>query len=140
MNKFEDYFNDWEVREDYKEEFVSLWSGWLGKENYHKLDSVSEEDWSKFNHLIRLISEKYNMLLVDFPNKKLKEIRNIEETLSDYEESMNKSREDFSYYVIPELNCIIGEDWDYTYIIWYKKNIIEKLENLIKEAGLYHFS
>ncbi len=139
MNKFENYFNDWEVREEYKKEFVSLWNGWLGKDNCHKLDSVTEKDWSKFNYLISLISEKYNMFLVDFPNKTLTKIHNIEDTLSNYKESMNKSSEDFSYYVIPELNCIISEDWDYTYIIWYKKNMIEKLEKFIKKAGLYHF-
>ncbi len=140
MNKFEDYFKDLEVRQEYKKEFISLWNGWLGEKSYHKLDEVTEQDWNKFNHLIKLIADKYNILLVDFSKKKLIKIDDIEDTLSNYEDSMKKSSDEFSYYVIPQLNCIINEDWDYTYIIWYQKNIIEKLDKMIKEVGLYHFS
>ncbi len=139
---FEDYIDkkELEVKPEYQKEFISLWSGWLGEKALHKLDEVTEEEWSRFNNLIRLISAKYDMLLVDFKNKTLTQIDDIETTLSDYKTSMNKSASDFSYYVVPELNCVISEDWDYTYIIWYKQNIINELEDLIEKAGLYHFN
>ena len=56
-------------------------------------------------------------------------------------DSMNKTTDKFSIYVIPELECIISEDWDYTYIIWYtNKTVIEKLQPFIEKSGLYHFS
>ncbi len=139
MDKFEDYFNDWEVRQEYKKEFISLWNGWLGEKNCHKLDEVTQEDWNKFNSLIRLIAQKFNILLANFENKRLIKVDDIEDTLSNYEDSMSKSSNEFSYYVIPRLNCVISEDWDYTYIIWHKENNIEQLKEMIQKVGLYHF-
>jgi len=46
----------------------------------------------------------------------------------------------FSQYVIPELECVITEEWDYTYILWHKDNgAIDALSSYISEANLYHF-
>jgi len=56
---YREYFKDyWEVKSDFNKEFVSLWSGWLGKDDYHKLDEVTENEWEYFNKWIRLISNR----------------------------------------------------------------------------------
>ncbi len=139
---FDDYFDigNWKVKSEYNQKFISLWTGWLGEENCHKLDEVTEEEWNKFNTLIRLISKKYKIFLADFNNEILTEVINIEYALDNYEQSMNKLSSEFYHYVIPELNCVIEEHWDYTYIIWYKqKDVIQKLASCINEAGLHYF-
>jgi len=136
---YHSYFEDWEVKEEFTKEFVSLWDGWLGEERY-KLDLVTENDWNRFNELIKLISENYEIKLVNCNNEKLLDIKNIHDTLSNYEESMSKNDSLFSKYVLPELNCVITEEWDYTYIIWHKNNgAIEALSPLIEKAQLKHF-
>jgi len=136
---YHSYFEDWEVKEEFTKEFVSLWDGWLGEERY-KLDLVTENDWNRFNELIKLISENYEIKLVNCNNEKLLDIKNIQDTLSNYEESMSKNDSLFSKYVLPELNCVITEEWDYTYIIWHKNNgAIEALSPLIEKAQLKHF-
>jgi len=54
---------------------------------------------------------------------------------------MTKTSNEFSVYLIPELECILSEDWDYTFIIWYtNKKVIIKLQSFIEKSGLYHFS
>ena len=137
---FSTYFKDWEVKPEYKKEFVSLWSGWLGEENNHKLDEVTEIDWANFNNWIRLLSEKFTIELVNFKKQSIEEITDIELVLSTYKESMNKDSSRFLKLVLPELGCVISEEWDYTYIIWHRKNgAIETLTPYIKEAGLKHF-
>ena len=135
------YFKDWNVRPEFEKEFVSLWSGWLGKENYHKLDEVTEDDWFKFNSLIKLIFKKYRMELVDCELKSTSAIDDIEETLCTYQEAMNKDGDKFTKYIIPELGCVFSEEWDYTYIIWHtNNNEVEALLPFIKEVGLFNFS
>ncbi|MDN3685571.1 hypothetical protein QW180_26455 [Vibrio sinaloensis] len=52
-------FEGWEVKPEFAKEFISLWSGWLGEENYHKLDEVTENEWQRFNKLIELIGKDY---------------------------------------------------------------------------------
>jgi hypothetical protein len=138
---FNKYFDDEVVKIEYKKQFISLWTEWLGKENYHQLDEVTKADWSKFNSLIEIIFRHYRMQLVDLNARKLNEINNIEETLCNDEDSMTKTSNEFSIYIIPELECILSEDWDYTFIIWYiDKKVIEKLQPFIEKSGLYHFS
>ncbi|MBD8083124.1 hypothetical protein [Chryseobacterium caseinilyticum] len=138
---FNKYFDDEVVKSEYKKQFISLWPEWLCKENYHLLDEVTEADWSKFNFLINTIFKHYRMQLVDLKERKLNEISNIDETLPNYEDSMTKTSNEFSIYVIPELECLLSEDWDYTFIIWYTdKNVIEKLKPFIEKSGLYSFS
>ena len=138
---FEDYFEDYEIKHEFKKEFISLWSGWLDKDNYHKLDEVTESEWERFNALIRSISKQYELLLVNLDQKAISSIDDIDKTLLNYDDYMNKSGSEFSIYIIPELNSIITEDWDYTFIIWYKNdNVIKKLKPIIEESELYHFT
>jgi len=42
--KYSYFFKDQDIKDDLAMEFISLWQGWLGKENYHKLDEVSQKD------------------------------------------------------------------------------------------------
>jgi|TARA_R110001583_G_scaffold162764_1_gene315031 hypothetical protein len=136
---YHSYFEDWEVKEEFTKEFVSLWDGWLGEESY-KLDLVTENDWNRFNEFIKSISQNYEIKLVNCNNEELLDINNIQDTLSNYEESMNKDYSLFSKYILPDLNCVITEEWDYTYIIWHKNNgAVEVLSPLIEKAKLKHF-
>ena len=137
---FSKYFEGSDVRPEFNKEFISLWPGWLGKVNLHKLDAVTEFDWSRFNSLLRLISKQYEIFSANFEKKELKKIQDIGLTLATYQESINKDCGKFSNYVIPELDCVLSEEWDYTYIIWYRnKELVEELKPIIKEAGLYSF-
>jgi len=137
---FREYFEEWKVRPEYSKEFVSLWKGWLGKENYHKLDEVTETEWSRFNKLLRKLGDEYSLELADCENQSLITISDVEQVLSSYDESMNKDSSMFTKLVIPELECIVSEEWDYTYIIWHKNNgAVEKLTPIIESIGLNHF-
>ena len=43
---FSKYLEDWENKPGYYKELVSLWSGWLGKDNIGLLDKVTENEWA----------------------------------------------------------------------------------------------
>ena len=54
---------------------------------------------------------------------------------------MNKDASSFSKYIIPDLECVITEEWDYTYILWHKKNgAVEALNPYIIKSGLKRFA
>lgn len=138
---YDDYFLEYEPRTKFKKEFVSLWDGWLGDKNYSKLDEVTEAEWAKFNSFILLISEKHRVGVANFEMKSIEFPLNISETFSDYEGSMSKSSSEFSTYIIPDLNCMISEEWDYTYIIWHQSsNSLKTIIPLVQASGLYNFS
>ena len=134
------YFKDGEVRGEYSKEFVSLWGGWLGSENYHKLDEVEPQDWEKFNTFVSKVYSLYEMYTVTEEGEVLEKVNDISDVLSNYEESMNKECSQFTKLVLPSVPCVITEEWDYTYIIWYKDR--EKIAGILrcaKEVGLEHF-
>ncbi|NQZ08821.1 MAG: hypothetical protein HRT35_16820 [Algicola sp.] len=137
---FNQYFENEAVKSEFSKEFVSLWSGWLGKDQYHKLDEVTQSEWVRFNNLIKLLAKNCQIALVDCDSQTVTKVTDIQNTLASYEESMNKKSSLFSQYIFPELGCVFTEEWDYTYIIWHKNNgAIEALEPFITAAGLYHF-
>lgn len=137
---FEKYFEDWEVKREFSKEFVSLWNGWLGVKNLHKLDEVTESEWGKFNAFISLIFEKYQMELVDWEHQKCSPLVHMELALETYAKSREKNASQFSKFVIPALDCVITEEWDYTYIIWHKNNgAVEALSPLVRKSGLHNF-
>ena len=138
---YSDYFNDWDVKPEFKKEFISVFDGWLGEENYHKLDKVTEKEWSSFNILVKSIFDKYHLYIADHENKSCVVIKDINSILSTFKEMMDKEPSQFTKLIVPELNCVITEDWDYTYILWHKNNgAVEKLAPLVKQAGLYQFN
>ncbi|VUD69431.1 hypothetical protein TDB9533_04800 [Thalassocella blandensis] len=137
---FDEYFKESEVKPEFSKEFISLWGGGLGKENYHKLDEVTEDEWGQFNSLLRSIAERFSLEAVNLEECSLAKVCDIESVLSSYEESMNKESSAFVRLVLPELECVISEDWDYTYIIWHKNNgAVESLSPYIRAEGLAHF-
>lgn len=128
-NKYFEYY--FEIKPEFNKEIISLWQGWLGKESSYQLDEVTEMEWTKFNSLIRLISERYQLYLANWETEDLIKIDVIESTLSNYKDSMNKPSSEFSRYVIPELDCLVTEEWDYTYILWHKNNkVVDELQPL----------
>jgi hypothetical protein len=137
---FVEYFEDWEVKREFVKEFVSIFDGWLGVEKLHELDVVTENEWKKFNALIKQISNRYEVCVVNFESKTCSTVSNVDSILDTYIESMDKEGSQFTSLVIPALNCVLAEHWDYTYIIWHKNNgAIDALKPLIRAAGLYSF-
>jgi hypothetical protein len=136
-----DYFDNYEVKEGYEKEYISLFDGWLGKDNLHKLDEVTEEEWSKFNYLLNEIFNNLKIYSVDVRKNTCVQVENINVITNTYNEAMNKEQTDFTKLIIPEHNCVLTEDWDYTYILWHKNNgTVEALKPLIENAGLYQFN
>ena len=137
---YEEYCADYSFRSELNAEFVSLWDGWLGKDNLHKLNEVTPNEWGKFNSLLRLLSQHYTLLAISHETKKVTAGLDIEAYLSTYEKAMNKEASQFFAFIIQELSCAISEDWDYTYVIWHRnKGEIESLSPFIKASGLEHF-
>ncbi|MEX1667802.1 hypothetical protein AB4876_02710 [Zhongshania guokunii] len=138
---FSDYFEAWEVKSEYSKEYVSLWKGWLGQENLHKLDEVTESEWCRFNVLLRSLASDFALEVANCEKQSLTKISDIETVLSSYNQSMDKEPSAFTKFIIPELECVISEEWDYTYIIWHKNNgAVEALSPYIKAASLEHFN
>lgn len=117
-NSYSQYFVDCEIKPKFEKELVSLWPGWLGEENLHKLNEVTEKHWSRFNDFIRLISNKFKVEILDCESETISNAHDIENTLSTHEDSMEKTASQFSNYVLPELGCVVSEDWDYIYILF----------------------
>ena len=137
---FNRYFLESEVRPAFVKEFISLWSGWLGAENVHKLDEVKEYEWARFNELLRSLAKDFVLEVANEQSQTLTKVNDIELVLSSYEESMNKSASAFTKLVVPALGCVISEDWDYTYIIWHQDNgAVQALAPYISAVGLKHF-
>ena len=135
------YFSDFHVKPGFSKEYVSLWSGWLGTENMHKLDEVTEAQWECFNRLIVSISNRYELWVPDHHREALTRVADIAGELVGYSESMDKSADQFSQFLIPQLGSVITEEWDYTFIVWYQDaEEIETLKALVENVGLHHFS
>ncbi len=138
---FDAYFEDCEVRREFRKEYISLWPEWLGEDRLHLLDEVGEEEWSRFNALILSISKdfrtgiaRYSSGLIEFPD-------DFELLLDDHPTSMRKDASQFSKFVIPDLNCVITEEWDYTYILWHKNiSTVDTMKPYILHSKLHHFS
>lgn len=138
---FDEYFDGWEIKPSFRREYISLWSGWLGESQLHKLDAVSESEWARFNSLISSISKKYTVGLADCDAETIVFPENVSDTFQTYAQSMQKDASRFTKYVIPHLKAIITEEWDFTYILWYRtEEIVETLSPFIKASKLKHFN
>jgi hypothetical protein len=137
---FDQYFEGHEVRAEFKREFISLWPGWLGPAQSHKLDEVTESEWQRFNDLLSLVVKRYRVLLVDLELSQLKDMDDADAISQPYQAAMNKDASQFIRLVIPELGCVLAEDWDYTYILWHNDGAaVAALAPLVEKAGLHHF-
>lgn len=135
------FFEHGEVRPVFKKEYISLWSGWLGKERLHLLDEVSEEEWQRFNRMLISAFEGFRMGVVNRAAETVEFPAQLEPLLSNHREAMQKDASQFVQFVIPELDCVISEEWDYTYILWHRgTGALETIKPLLSQAGLQHFS
>lgn len=135
------FFEHGEVRPVFKKEYISLWSGWLGKERLHLLDEVSEEEWQRFNRMLTSAFKGFRMGVVNRAAESVEFPAQLEPLLSKHREAMQKDTSQFAQFVIPKLDCVVSEDWDYTYILWHRgTGALEAIKPLLSQAGLQHFS
>ena len=53
---------------------------------------------------------------------------------------MGRGEINFTTIIIPSLNVVLAETWDYTYILYHKNNgAVEELKPLIKKSNLFSF-
>jgi hypothetical protein len=135
------YFKNEEVLDDFEKEFITLWSGWLGRDEFHKLDEVTYEQWDRFNTLLRSLDKKYDLYLVNKEYTEYKKVENIESIIDSYDYSMSKDSCHFTTIIIPELEIIYEEAWDYTWILWHKnRNSNEAFKKIVIDAKLCQFN
>lgn len=141
ISEISEYFDDWEVKEEFTKEFISLWGGWLGREEFHKLDEVTEHEWKRFNQLVELLYSEYEVFAVNYEKETVKKLTNLNGYLPTYEEDMGRGELNFTTLIIPSLNAVLAETWDYTYILYHKCNgAVKALQPLIKKSNLFSFS
>ena len=136
----DEYFNTChEVKPDFKKEFVSIFEGWLGSANLHKLDEVGGEDLERFNSLLRLLFRDYTLHAVDLEKGRSEKLECVDAICDSLAQNLNEEYEQFYRLIIPELGAVFTEEWDYTWILWHRDNgAVEALSPLIAEAGLHH--
>jgi hypothetical protein len=138
---YKHFFEDGEVRSEFRKEYISLWSGWLGKERLHLFDEVSEDEWLRFNRMLLAAFGAFRMGVVKREAENLDFPAQLEPLLNDYQGTMQKDGSQFSQFVIPALDCVITEEWDHTYILWYRDTVaLDAIKPLLVEAKLKHFS
>lgn len=138
---YKQFFEHGEVRSGFTKEYISLWSGWLGKERLHLLDEVSEGEWSRFNRMLLAAFETFRMGVVNRAAETIEFPAKLDPLLDDYQASMHKDGSQFSQFVIPDLDCVLTEERDYTYILWHRnKEALEAITPLLAETNLKHFA
>lgn len=138
---YETFFENGEVRAGFRKEYISLWTGWLGKERLHLLDEVSDEESSRFNRWLLLAFQAFEMGIVNREAETIEFPAQLEPLLSKQADAMQKDASQFSQFVIPALDCVITEEWDYSYILWHRDTrALEALKPLLSDASLHHFS
>jgi hypothetical protein len=138
---YEHFFEHGEVRPDFSKEYISLWSGWLGKERLHLLDEVTEDKWLRFNQMLLAAFGNFRMGMVNHAAEAVDFPAQLEPFLDCYDKYSQKDGSRFLQFAIPELDCLLTEDWDFTYILWHRNaGALEAIEPLLTEAGLRHFS
>lgn len=114
------YFEDYEVKDDFHKEFITLWDGWLGRDKFHLLDEVTEKEWLRFHELVKDLFEEFELYKVNLEMGACDKVNSLSEVEESYNESMNKGSGDFFKFIIPELNVVLTEEYDFTWILWYK--------------------
>lgn len=138
---YDEFFERGEVRASFRKEYISLWTGWLGKDRLHLLDEVGEDEWSSFNRMLLAAFDAYHMGVVDHEAETVEFPERLEPLLSDHQQAMRKDASRFSQFVIPALDCVITEEWDYTYVLWHRNTrALEAIGPLLTKANLHHFS
>ena len=135
------FFEDGEVRADFRKEYISLWAGWLGEGRLHLLDKVSDGEWLRFNRWLLAVFQAFGIGVVNRKAEAIEFPARLEPLLNDRAEAIQKDASQFSWFVIPALDCVITEEWNYTYILWHRdRRALEALKPLLSDANLHHFS
>src|SRR3546814_19095082 len=73
--------------------------------------------------------EHFRMGMVNHVAETVESPAQLEPLLNAYGEYMQKDASRFFQFAIPELDCLITEDWDFTYILWHRttdrKSVVE---------------
>jgi len=134
------FFQDLEIKPKFKKEFISIFKGWLGHENLHQLDEVTEVEWARFNAYLRLLHQHYRLCIADLETMSCTDINDIEATIMNHKDSLNKDSSQFTKITIPKLHAVLTEEWDFTWILWHVNNgAVEALSPLIEQADLFHW-
>jgi len=65
----------------------------------------------------------------------------LQPLLDNYQAYLEKDGSQFFQFVIPALDCVITEEWDYAFILWHRgSEALEAIKPLLVEAKLKHFS
>ena len=135
------YFEDYEVREEFSKEFITLWDGWLTRKNFHKLNEVTQAEWQRFNELLKELFKQFEIYKVNLNDNITQKVEKVEEIIDSYEVSMNKGEFTFTKLIIPELEAVYTEGWDYTWILWHKNNsAVESFKPLVTKSKLFSFN
>ena len=138
---YDTFFEDGEVRADFRKEYISLWAGWLGEGRLHLLDEVNDEEWLRFNRWLLAVFHAFGMGVVNREAETIEFPARLEPLLSNHAEAKQKDASQFSQFIIPALDCVITEEWDYTYILWHRDTrALEALKPLLSDANLHYFS
>jgi len=135
------YCREWEIKDTFFPEYICIFNGWVEEKYSYLMDEVTTKEWERFDSLVRLLAKDYKLYLINHNKKTCSLITNIENIIVSYEISMNKDATQFTEIIIPELNAVLSESWDYTYILWHKKNgAKEKVNPLVTNSKLYQFT
>ncbi|MEM5518618.1 hypothetical protein WNY37_16795 [Henriciella sp. AS95] len=120
---------------------MSLWDGWLGKERYHLLDEVTRDDDAKFAAFWRAVASEFDAYTVDLDRNSLDLIAPSNDLLTiEIISDGSRTANEFIKLIIPSLDCMITEEWDYTLIIWHRTQPAPaRLLELVEQAGLKYF-
>jgi hypothetical protein len=140
-NIYDHFFENGEVRPEFSKEYISLWPEWLGKERLHLLDEVTEDEWLRFNGMLLATHAAFRTGVVHHGAENVEFPALLGPLLGDYQTHLQKDWSNFLQLVIPELDCVLTEEWDYTYILWHRNSgALEAIKPLLDEAKLKHFS
>ena len=135
-----DYFDDWEVKEEFSQQYISLWDGWLGKNEYYKLNEVSKSEWERFNNLIKQLHANFELYAVNLKRQEVTKLIDLDNYLPTLEEDLNREQLEFTTIIVPALKAVLAETWDYTYIIYHTgSEAVKALAPFINANELFCF-
>lgn len=130
-----------EVRPEFQKEYISLFKGWVKEKHAHKMDEVTESEWSKFNSFLHVLFDHYKLYSFNPAEEACQVIENVGVIIDAYDVSMNKESSEFIQLIIPELNAVYTEGWDYTWILWHQNNgAVDAFSSMVSSVGLYQFN
>ncbi|MEQ9314598.1 MAG: hypothetical protein RLN72_02035 [Henriciella sp.] len=138
----ESYFKDFEPLPHFEKTYVSLWDGWLGPERSHLLDDVTREDELKLVDFYWSLATRFEVFRIDLKVGTVARFGGPDRR-SLAADVINGSRTHAQFFklIVPALDCLVTEEWDYTAIIWHRSETAPaQLLDMVESAGLKHFT